>query len=99
MFLLAAAFLAPLGFTCAIMASESPVTHDRYVQLNHLAGQLSMSSLIVAVVAAWLLRTKPLRPLPFAGIVLACSVGTILGGVMIGSFFGAAWWIMIQVLL
>lgn len=60
--LLATAFLVPLGFTCAITASESPITHDQYVRLVKMANQLNIWSLVAELVAAWLLRGKPLRP-------------------------------------
>jgi uncharacterized membrane protein (DUF441 family) len=72
--LLATAFLMPLGFTCAITASESPVTHDQAVRLVRTAHQLNIGSLVAEVVAAWLLRGRPLRPLRFAGLVIGCVV-------------------------
>jgi hypothetical protein len=97
--LLAMAFLVPLGFTCAIFALDSPVTRDQSARLAKMANQLSIWSLVAEVVAAWLLRGRPLRPLRFAGIVIGCVVVGFLGGVLIFNFFWLDWWKLVRVLI
>jgi hypothetical protein len=97
--LLATAFLVPLGFTCAITASESPVTHDQSVRLVKMANQLNIWSLVAELVAAWLLRGKPLRPLRFAGVVISCVVVGFLGGILISNFFFVHWSKLVRVLM
>jgi hypothetical protein len=103
--LLAMTFLVPLGFTCAITASESPVTHDQSVRLVKMANQLNISALVAELVAASLLRGKPLRPLRFAGVVrftgvvIGCVVVGFLGGSMISDFFFFHWSKLVRVLM
>jgi hypothetical protein len=97
--LLAMGVLVPLGFTCAIITLDSPVTHDQAVRLVKMANQLNIGSLAAEVVAAWLLRGKPLRPLRFAGVVIGCVVVGFLGGILISDLLFVHWSKLVRVLM
>ncbi len=99
MLVLATAFLVPFGFTCAIIASESPVTQEQYVRLNKMANEIGVPSLIVEFVGAVLLQRKPIRPLRFVGVVGGCVLGASFGGVLISSVFLQWWWRVVQVFM
>jgi hypothetical protein len=69
MLFLATAVLVPISFTCAILASESPVTHGQVVRLAQASHRIGVLALVLQIIATLLFLGKPFGPLRFVGLL------------------------------
>ena len=91
-------FMVPLFVACAVLASESTLTQEQYPRMQHATDALLIASLALQATAGWLIerglripKTKLIRSLRLAGLILACIVCSFAIG-SAGLTFKENWW-------
>ena len=97
--LTATAVLVPISFTCAITASESPVTHDQMVRLVHASHRIGWLALAFQAISAWLVLGKSLTPPRLVGAVVGFVVASSIAGILFSDAAGRWWWRVAQVFM
>ena len=74
-----------IGLTLAIIASESPMSHDQYLRTVYASHITWYTALGIQLIAAWIswrgfpiLRSKDYRLWTFAAVVAGCDIGSFV---------------------
>lgn len=77
--------IAGISLNLAIIASETPMRHDRYLWTTHAADVTWYAALGVQLIGAWITwrgfpvpNSKQLRLSLYVAVVMACDIGSFL---------------------